>query len=57
MHVHVQHEKGEAKVWLRPNIEVAESCGLNQRQIAAAIRLIREYEDEIRTAWKKHFNG
>jgi len=45
MHVHVQHEKGEAKVWLEPKIEVAESYGLNPRQIGAALHLIREYED------------
>ena len=55
MHVHVQHEKGEAKVWLEPRIELAENYGLSQRGVAAALRLIEEYEDEIRTAWKKHF--
>ena len=55
MHVHVQHEKGEAKVWLEPEIALAESYGLSRQQVATALRLIREHEDEIRTAWKKHF--
>ena len=55
MHVHVQHEKGEAKVWLEPQIEVAQSHGLTARQIRAALRLIQEHEHEIRTAWKEHF--
>ena len=55
MHVHVQHAKGEAKVWIEPEIELAESCGLSRGQVAAALRLIREHEDEIRAAWKKHF--
>jgi hypothetical protein len=55
MHVHVQHEKGEAKVWMEPSIELAENYGLSQRQVAAALRLIGEYEHEIRAAWKKHF--
>ena len=57
MHVHVQHERGEAKVWLEPSIEVAEVYGLSSRQIGAALRLIREHDDEIRTAWKKHFSN
>jgi hypothetical protein len=55
MHVHVHHEKGEAKVWLEPAIEIAASHGLSRRQVAAALRLIREHEDEIRAAWKEHF--
>jgi hypothetical protein len=54
-HVHVQHEKGEAKVWLDPEIELAESYGLSRQQTATALRLIREHENEIRAAWKKHF--
>lgn len=55
MHVHVQHEKGEAKVWLDPEIALAESYGLSRQQVATALRLIREHKDEIRAAWKKHF--
>jgi hypothetical protein len=57
MHVHVQHQSGEAKVWLEPSIEVAEVYGLSSRQIGAALRLIREHDNEIRTAWKKHFSN
>jgi len=33
MHVHVQHEKGEAKVWIEPEIEPAESYGLSRGQV------------------------
>jgi len=55
MHVHVQHEKGEAKVWLDPEIALGESYGLSRQQVATALRLIREHKDEIRAAWKKHF--
>ena len=57
MHVHVQHEKGEAKVWLDPKIELAESYGLSRPQVDMALRLIREHEDEIRAAWKVHFES
>ena len=55
MHVHVQHETGEAKIWLEPRIALAENHGLNQRRITRALKLVREHEDEIQTAWQEHF--
>ena len=30
LHVHVQHESGEAKIWLEPNIRVARNWGLTE---------------------------
>jgi hypothetical protein len=55
MHVHVHHTDGEAKFWLEPDIELADSHGLSERRIASALRFIRRYDDEIRVAWEKHF--
>lgn len=55
MHVHVQGERGEAKFWLEPEIELAQNFGLSRRSIATALRVIRENENEIRNAWQKHF--
>ena len=57
MHVHVYQTNGEAKFWLEPQIELAQNYGLNTRQLNTALRLIREHEDEIRTAWKAHFGS
>jgi hypothetical protein len=57
MHVHVYHAEGEAKFWLEPRIELAENYGLNARRLAGALRLVREHEDEIRSAWKEHFKS
>jgi hypothetical protein len=54
-HVHVHHETGEAKIWLEPEIAVAENYGLSERRLATALRLAREHEDEIRAAWQAHF--
>lgn len=36
MHVHVAHPEGEAKFWLAPQVELAISIGLNQRQLREA---------------------
>ena len=55
MHVHVQGPNGEAKFWLDPTIEVAQHVGLSQREIGEALRLVQEHEDDIRSAWHKHF--
>lgn len=57
MHVHVYCDRGEAKFWLEPTIELAQNSGLGVRQIRLARTLIEEHSDEIRSAWKKHFTN
>ena len=57
MHVHVQGQSGEAKFWLDPAIEIAQYAGLSRREIDEALRLVQEHEDDIRSAWHKHFPG
>jgi len=54
-HVHVQHDSGEAKFWLEPQLELAQNYGLTPIRINTALRIIREHQDEIRAAWEKHF--
>ncbi|WP_294996039.1 DUF4160 domain-containing protein [Sulfuritalea sp.] len=55
MHVHVQGQNGEAKFWLEPAIEVAQHTGLSRREISEALRLVQEHENDIRSAWCRHF--
>lgn len=55
MHIPVDRDNGEAKFWLEPRIELARNFGLTDRQIASALRIIREHEHDIRTAWQEHF--
>ncbi|MDK9702210.1 MAG: DUF4160 domain-containing protein [Sulfuritalea sp.] len=57
MHVHVQGQNGEAKFWLEPAIELAQHAGLSRREISEASRLVQEHENDIRSAWRKHFPG
>ena len=54
-HVHVHHETGEAKIWLEPEVAVAQNYGLSPGRLAAALRLVQEHADEIRAAWQTHF--
>ena len=55
MHVHVQSQHGEAKFWLEPTIELAQHTGISQREINAALKLVKDNEQEIRIAWNRHF--
>lgn len=55
MHVHVQGQSGEAKFWLEPAVELAQSVGLSQQELNESLRLVKERENEIRSAWNKHF--
>jgi hypothetical protein len=55
LHVHVQGDRGEAKFWLEPDVELAQNYGLSQASVRTALRVIREREDEIRKSWKAHF--
>lgn len=54
MHVHVQGEEGEAKIWIEPRIEVAR-YGLSRKTLRLALKIVRERENEIREAWEEHF--
>ena len=56
MHVHVQSSNGEAKFWLEPEIQISQNHGLSMRELNEADRLIKEHQDEIRTAWLQHIS-
>jgi hypothetical protein len=56
-HIHVQFGGGEAKIWLEPTIEIADSSGLTVVQLRRALRIVEEHQREIRKAWQKHFGG
>jgi hypothetical protein len=57
MHVHVQGQNGEAKFWLEPDIKLAQYTGFSLREINDSLKLVQEHEDDIRSAWHKHFPG
>jgi hypothetical protein len=57
MHVYVQSPQGEAKFWLEPRSELAQSYGLPPHEVNAALQLVKENEDVIRRAWHGHFGS
>lgn len=57
MHVHVHAPDGEAKFWLQPKIALARNYGLSAQQVSIVLRVIQERKNEIRKAWKEHFDS
>ena len=55
--MHVHHADGEAKFWLEPQIELAQNYGLDVPQLRLAEELIRNHQEVIRAAWRKHFGS
>lgn len=50
MHIHIQTPDGEAKFWLKPNLELAMSQGIRGRELKLIEKTIREKRDEIEKA-------
>ena len=57
LHIHIHGESGEAKFWIEPRIELAQNYGLSENDLGRVRKLIREHEDDIRSAWRRHFGG
>jgi hypothetical protein len=55
MHVHVASAEGEAKFWLEPQLELAESRGIPQRELTKIAKILERRRDEITAAWREHF--
>ncbi|ACY85912.1 hypothetical protein ETAE_3079 [Edwardsiella piscicida] len=57
MHIHVVGKDGEAKFWIEPEVTLATSYNLSVVNLSKLEQSVREHEDEIRSAWHKHFGG
>ncbi|MBS0307802.1 MAG: DUF4160 domain-containing protein [Proteobacteria bacterium] len=55
IHVHVAHPDGEAKFWLTPQVHLATSVGLDQKQLREAQLIVEVHLWEIKNAWHSHF--
>jgi Domain of unknown function (DUF4160) len=54
-HVHVSRGGNEAKIWLEPDIAVAENYGFNARELNRLVRIVREERERFLRAWHEHF--
>lgn len=56
-HVHAASPDGEAKFWLDPEIELARSYRLSDRDLRRIREIVTKREQEIRDAWNLHFGS
>ena len=47
----------DAKVWLEPEISLADSYGFNPRELSNILQIVAENRDLILRAWHDHFGN
>jgi hypothetical protein len=55
VHVHATRSDADAKLWLIPDVRVAESVGFSRREQADLVRVVETRRDEIMRVWHEHF--
>ena len=56
-HIHIRAGEREAKLWIEPDVELAENSGFNSSEIGIIKKLVEEHRDEIQAAWNRHFTS
>jgi len=56
-HVHIHCQKGEAKFWLAPQIELAKNYNLSKKQLNEVEKLIENHYEIFVKAWEEHFGS
>ncbi len=54
-HVHIKGGGRDAKVWLVPELGLADSYGFNSRELSRTLRTVADNRDLILRAWHDHF--
>ena len=54
-HIHVRGGGNDAKIWLEPDVAIAESYGFNSVELARIIRTVSTRRDMLLRAWDEHF--
>lgn len=55
VHIHVEGGGGAAKLWLRPDVHVANESGYDRRTLAELVWVVRKERDLIERKWHEHF--
>ena len=55
MHIHVRSADGEAKFWLTPTINLADSDGFDARTLRELHGIVTANKELIERSWNEHF--
>jgi hypothetical protein len=56
-HMHVDRGDLSAKLWLDPNVRVADNHGYNRRELREIERIAREHLEQLRDEWDRFCTG
>lgn len=56
VHVHISTSDGVAKFWLEPIIALANFYNLTTKDLRKIETVVKEREDEFKSAWRQHFS-
>ena len=54
-HVHVIGGGRDAKIWLEPEVFLADSHGFNSAELSTSLRTVAANRDRLLRAWDDHF--
>ena len=54
-HIHVKGGGCDAKIWVEPDVSIADSYGFTSRDLARILKIVSENRDLILRAWNDHF--
>jgi hypothetical protein len=54
-HVHIKGGGRDAKIWLEPQVAIADSYGFNSRELSDMLRVVADRRQIILKAWHEHF--
>ena len=55
-HIHVSCPAGVAKFWLEPLVSLASYYRLSAKELRQVEDIVREHENEFKSAWDRHFS-
>ncbi len=57
IHIHVDRDGVEAKIWLIPEIRVAYNDGYDARTVRELLEVVEENQNRIVRSWNEHFRS
>lgn len=56
-HIHVKGAGRDAKIWIEPDVLIADSYGFNSHELSTILRIVADNRDLILRAWHDHFGN
>lgn len=56
-HVHVIKGGAEAKLWLEPEVAIAETNGFNPSELRSILKIATDHRKRFTEAWHEHFGN